>query len=85
MNQVPEEVKDIASHAAAQLVVRATLFREAFGRDAAVAAGCVDDVLTLLAAYGLGLTDEGKAEIAAYILGHDETDDILADTAAVSA
>lgn len=75
---------DFAAHAAAELTVKATLFRQMYGRDAAVQAGCVDSILALLETFGMGLTDAGIAELNLIILGQDETDDVLAGIMAAS-
>lgn len=56
----------------------AVAYRTHHGRDAAVAAGCVEDVLRLAEQLGVYINDEQKAELYDIVLGHDETDDVLA-------
>jgi hypothetical protein len=82
MGLVPEET---AVDMLANITMRAICFREHNGRDAAVLAGCVDDVLTLAGVLGYTFTPEAVAALTGEILGHDATDDVLAGILAVSA
>lgn len=74
-----------AQEVLSRITVAAVMYREKFGRDAAVRAGCMESVLTLARSFGFQLTPENEAELRDFILGHDETDDVLAGILAVSA
>lgn len=63
----------------------AVAYRTQYGRDAAVAAGCVEDVLRLAEGLGVFVNDEQKDELYTIVLGHDETDDVLAGIMAATA
>jgi hypothetical protein len=80
MGLVPE---NIAVDMLTKITVRAICFREHNGRDAAVLAGCVDDLVSLAGMLGYAFDAAGLAAITDEILGRDDTDDVLAGILAV--